>query len=67
MVVINSLEIRTKDYERKILSGFISFISGWFCLCYDPSSKLWLFTAALWFKEGEVCEWTPALAPWLWE
>ncbi|KAI4319045.1 hypothetical protein MLD38_032693 [Melastoma candidum] len=20
---------------------------------------------ALWFKEGEVCEWTPALAPWL--
>ncbi|MBA0740762.1 hypothetical protein Gogos_013951, partial [Gossypium gossypioides] len=23
--------------------------------------------AALWFKEGELCEWTPAQAPWLME
>ncbi|XP_030542150.1 nucleoside diphosphate kinase 2, chloroplastic [Rhodamnia argentea] len=22
---------------------------------------------ALWFKEGELCQWTPAQAPWLWE
>ncbi|MBA0830987.1 hypothetical protein Goarm_015480, partial [Gossypium armourianum] len=22
---------------------------------------------ALWFKEGELCEWTPAQAPWLME
>ena len=24
-----------------------------------------LHSAALWFKEGEICEWTPAVAQWL--
>jgi len=30
-----------------------------------PDLLLFPCMPALWFKEGELCEWTPVQAPWL--
>lgn len=51
------------------------------CFAFKKKNKTWVValvemfyawlirkrrtSAALWFKEGEVCEWAPILEPWL--